>query len=182
MTNLYRHFVICLLTGLVTILPVGGTIILIVFAERSLSPLVPAKFYFPGLGLLSVILLLYLLGATLTSVLGRWLWYWLDAALSRVPGVGAVYQTLKQILGFDDGAGSLFQGVVLVPDQGTGAAEIGLVTARERQGDTEQLIVFVPNSPNPAQGRLLHLPESCVIATEWSVDKALKRLFSLGKA
>lgn len=182
MTNFYRHFVICLLTGLITLLPVGGTFILIVFAEKSLSPLVPAKFYFPGLGLLSVIILLYLLGLTLTSVLGRWLWNWLDAALSRIPGAGVVYKTLKQILGFDAGAGSLFQRVVLVPDQGTGGAEIGLVTAREGNGDAERLIVFIPNSPNPAQGRLLRLPASRVIATDWSVDKALKGLFSLGKA
>jgi len=42
----YRHLVVCFLTGLVAILPVGGTILLVVLAERSLSPLAPGAFYF----------------------------------------------------------------------------------------------------------------------------------------
>jgi uncharacterized membrane protein len=182
MDNFYRHVLLCILTGLVTLLPIGGTILLIVFAERSLSPLIPAKFYFPGEGLLAVILLLYLLGLTLTTVIGRWLWNLLDTALAKFPGLGMLYRTLKQVLGLESGEGALFQRVVLVHDQGTGGAEVGLVTTTEGSGDATQLVVFVPGSPNPAQGRLLRLPPSRVVATDLSVDKALKGLFSLGKA
>jgi uncharacterized membrane protein len=181
MDNLYRHFILCILTGLVTLLPVGGTILLIVYAERSLSPIVPASIYFPGLGLLTVIVLLYLLGLTLTTVVGQWLWNWMDLLLSRFPGLGIFYRTLKQIFGIGSGEGALFQRVVLVHDEGTGGAEIGLVTAVEGNGEAQRLVVFVPHSPNPAQGRLVRLPPSRVIATDWSVDRALKGLFSLGK-
>jgi uncharacterized membrane protein len=181
MDKIYRHVVLCILTGLVTLLPVGGTILLIVFAERSLSPVIPAKLYFPGEGLLAVILLLYLLGLTLTTVVGRWLWNLLDTALSKFPGLGMLYRTLKQILGLESGQGALFQRVVLVTNDATGGAEIGLVTATEGSADTTQLIVYVPGSPNPAQGRLLRLPANRAVATNLSVDKALKALFSLGK-
>lgn len=181
MDPIYRHVVLCILTGLIAILPVGGTVILIVFAERSLSPIVPAEFYFPGLGLLSIFILLYCLGLTLTTFVGRWLWNWMDLVLSRFPGLGMLYRTLKQILGFESGEKGLFQRVVLVPDEGTGGAEIGLVTATEGDGDRKQILVFVPHSPNPAQGRLLRLPANRVIATDWTVDKALKGLFTLGK-
>ena len=73
MERVQHHFVVCLITGLITILPIGGTVLLIIFAERSLSPLIPARFYFPGEGLLVVIALLYLLGLALTSVVGRWI-------------------------------------------------------------------------------------------------------------
>ncbi|HXG53118.1 MAG TPA: DUF502 domain-containing protein [candidate division Zixibacteria bacterium] len=181
MEAVYRHFVICLLTGLVTLLPVGGTFLLLVYAENSLSPLIPARFYFPGAGLLSVIALLYLLGLTLTTVLGRWLWHRTDALVCRLPGLGLLYRTLKQILGLDPGEGALFERVVLVPDEGTGGAEIGLVTGSEGNGEAQRLLVFVPHSPNPAQGRLLRLSPGRVIPTDWSVDRALKGLFSLGK-
>jgi uncharacterized membrane protein len=182
MDNIHRHFIICILTGLVAILPIGGTIILVVVAEKSLSPVVPAKIYFPGLGLLSVILLLYFLGLTLTTVVGRWLWYGLDTSFCRLPGLGMLYRTLKQILGFESGEGALFQSVVLVLDDATGGAEVGLVTAIEGAENGKQLVVFVPHSPNPSQGRLLRLPANRVIATDWSVDRALKGLFSLGKS
>jgi len=181
MERLQKHFVICLITGLVAILPVGGIILLIAFAERALSPLVPARFYFPGEGLLLVIAVLYLLGLTLTSVVGRWLWNAVDAGMTRLPGLGMLYRTLKQILGLDSGEGGLFQRIVLVPDHSTGGVEIGLVTASESEHEPQQLIVFVPFSPNPSQGRLLRIAASEVTATDWSVDKALKALFSLGK-
>jgi uncharacterized membrane protein len=181
MENFYRHFVLCLLTGLITILPIGGTIVLVVFTEKSLSPLVPGKLYFPGLGLLSVVILIYLLGLTLTTIVGRWLWHWLDDTFSRLPGLGTIYRTLKQILGFESGEGALFQRVVLVHDEGTGGAEIGLVTAIDGAGDKKQLTVFIPHCPNPAQGRLLQLPVGRVVPTDWPVERALKKLFSLGK-
>ena len=181
MERIQRHFVLCLITGLVTILPIGGTILLIVFAERSLSPLIPARFYFPGEGLMVVIVLLYLLGLALTSVVGRWIWESVDGGLSRLPGLGILYRTLKQILGFEGSEGALFQRVVFVRDEGTSSTEIGLVTASEGDGEAKHLIVFVPGSPNPSQGRLLRIPASRVDATDWSVDKALKSLFSVGK-
>ena len=181
MEHIQRHFIVCLITGFVTVLPIGGTILLIVFAEKSLSPLIPARFYLPGAGLLLVTVLLYLLGLTLTSVIGRWLWQALDSALSRLPGMGTIYRTLKQILGFESSDGALFERVVLVQDDSVGSTEIGLVTLSEGEGGARQVVVFVPGSPNPAQGRLLRMPADRVIATDWSVDKALKALFSLGK-
>jgi uncharacterized membrane protein len=181
MDQLQRHFFVCLMTGLITILPIGGTVLLIVFAERSLSPLIPAQFYFPGEGLLVVIALLYLLGLMLTSVIGRWIWDSLDCAVSRLPGLGMLYRTLKQILGFDAGEGALFQRVVLVRDDSTSSLEIGLVTASEGDGEAKHLTVFIPGSPNPSQGRLLRIAASRVEPTDWSVDRALKSLFSVGK-
>jgi len=181
MDKLQSHFVLCLLTGLVAVLPVGGTILLVVYAECSLSPLIPAHLYIPGAGLLLVIVLLYLLGLTLTSVIGRWLWCGLDSTLAHIPGLGTIYRTLKQILGFDTGAGALFERVVLVQNDSVGGTEIGLVTGSEGAGSAKQFVVFVPGSPNPAQGRLLRLPAHRLIATDWTVDKALKSLFSLGK-
>lgn len=177
MERIQRHFIVCL----ITVLPIGGTILLIVFAEKSLSPLIPARFYLPGEGLLLVIALLYLLGLTLASVIGRWLWDALDSALSSIPDMGMIYRTLKQILGFDAGEGALFEKVVLVQNESVGSTEIGLVTSTEGEGSAKQFVVFVPGSPNPSQGRLIRISASRVIATDWSVDKALKALFSLGK-
>lgn len=181
MNALYRHLALCLVAGLVAILPIGGTIILIVFAENALRPLVPANWYFPGLGLITVFALLYVLGLTLTTVVGLWLWKWFDRLLSRLPGLGMIYRTLKQILGFQADEKGMFQSVVLIRDDGIGGVEIGLVTSVEGTDEAKQLVVFVPGSPNPSQGRLVRLPASRAIRTDWTVDQALKNLFSLGK-
>jgi uncharacterized membrane protein len=181
MNGLYRHLVVCLVTGLIAILPIGGTIVLIAVAENSLRPLIPARWYFPGLALMTVVLFLYLLGLTLSTVVGRWFWRRLDNVMDRLPGLGMIYRTIKQILGFEAGEGTLFESVVLVPNEATGWSEIGLVTSIETGGESPQLVVFVPGSPNPTQGRLVRLPADRAVRTTWSVDGALKYLFSLGK-
>jgi len=56
-----------------------------------------------------------------------------------------------------------------------------LVTASEGDGEARQLIVFIPGAPNPSQGRLLRIAAGRVEPTDWSVDRALKSLFSVGK-
>jgi uncharacterized membrane protein len=61
--------------------------LLIIVAERLLSPIIPDRFYFPGEGLLLVLAMLYLMGLTLTSVVGRWIWNSIALALSRLPGL-----------------------------------------------------------------------------------------------
>jgi len=45
---------------------------------------------------------------------------------------------------------------------------------------SEQFVVFVPGSPNPAQSRLLRLPATRLIATDLTGAKALKSLFPRG--
>jgi uncharacterized membrane protein len=182
MTALRRHVSRCLLAGLVAALPVGGTLLLVVVAERTLRPLLPRAIYFPGAGLFSVVLLLYLLGLAMTSFLGQWLWSRVDHFLGRLPALGGIYRTIKQVLGYGEGSHALFQRVVLVHDDATGAREVGLVTGSHAEDGETRLLVFVPGSPNPSQGRLLLLPEKRAVETEWKVDQALKSLFSLGKS
>jgi uncharacterized membrane protein len=181
MNGLSRHLMVCFVTGLIAVLPIGGTIVLIALAESSFRPLIPEKWYFPGMALITVVVLLYLLGLTLSTVVGRWFWNRLDNVMDRLPGLGMIYRTLKQILGFEAGEGGLFQSVVLVPNEATGWSQIGLVTSVERDAESQQLVVFVPGSPNPSQGRLVRLPAARAVRTDWSVDRALKYLFSLGK-
>ena len=120
------------IAGAIAIFPVGGTILVIILAERSLSPLIPDRFYFPGEGLLLVIALLYLLGLTLTSVIGRWLWKSFDLAFSRLPGLGMLYRTLKQILGFDEELVNVNGGAVALGHPiGASGARIILTLAHE---------------------------------------------------
>jgi uncharacterized membrane protein len=181
MKFLRRHLGQSLLAGLVAMLPVGGTLLLVVIAERTFRPILPRAIYFPGLGILTVVVGLYLLGLTVNTFLGRWLWSHVDRLLSEIPALGGIYRTIKQVLGYGEGAHALFHRVVLVADEGTGATEVGLVTSEEGSKGEERLLVFVPGSPNPSQGRLLRLPAKRAINTDWKVDQALKWLFSLGK-
>lgn len=181
---LKRHLSRCFLAGLVALLPVGGLVLSVALLEDAIagSWMAEQAWYFPGLGLVAVALVVYAIGLVITSFLGRWVWGRVDALLDALPAVGSLYQTLKQILGYGEGPEALFQEVVLVPGRDGGAEEMGLVTRRLSRGGgaMDLLSVFVPGSPNPTQGRLALLPEDRVRPAGVSVSDAFSCLLAVG--
>jgi len=182
--SLKHHFVRCFVGGIVAILPVGGTILAVVYAENLVhdSLLADSERYFPGLGLLLVVVLVYVVGLLVTTVLGRWLWTLVDRLLDYLPLLGQLYRTLKQILGYGEGKDALFEQVVLVPSLDTGGEQLGLVTSSWRDvAGVERCNVFVPATPNPMAGRLVVLPRSAVRVVDMRVHDALSALVAVGK-
>lgn len=174
-----RHFVRCIIAGIVALLPIGGTVLAVAYAEKVLSESWPEGYtYFWGMGLLMSVALLYLAGLFVTTFVGRWIWRRIDSLLQHLPILGGLYQTLKQILGYDSGADALFQQVALVPSDDTGGVQIGLVTNRRDDG---KCCVFLPGSPNPTTGRMVIIEESRLEILNSSVSDALKSLVSVGK-
>ncbi|HYG75658.1 MAG TPA: DUF502 domain-containing protein [Planctomycetota bacterium] len=178
-----KHFTKCFLAGLVAVLPIGGLVLLVVQLDKALRPLVRGtQLDFPGMAILVAVLGVYLLGLTVTTFVGRWVWSKVDVLLESVPGLAVLYQTLKQILGYGSGKDALFLRVVFIKDEAAGTLELGLVTEETKlEGDKARVVVFLPGSPNPALGRMVLVePERC-LATEIPVDVAIKALLSTGK-
>lgn len=178
-----RHFIKCLLGGLVAALPIGGLALILYWMDTKLRILAEGTgFDFVGVGLLAGLVCLYLLGLIVTTFLGQFLLGLLDKLLSAAPGLKALYQTLKQIAGYGSGKDALFREVVLVRSELNGTLELGLVTEEHRPEDQEpKLFVFIPGSPNPAAGRLTLIRRGDCVETKIPVDVALKALFSAGK-
>lgn len=185
MNQISRHFTKNILAGLVAILPIGGLVLTIGYLEKSISSigLTRLPFYFPGLGILLVVVLIYLIGLILTTFIGKWLWNSIDKLLNNLPALGKLYQTLKQILGYGEGEDAIFQQTVLVPAQGGSGMEIGLVTNRILLPDgSENLVVFIPGSPNPTSGRLVISKPDMVKQTQIPINSAFKILVAAGKS
>ena len=184
MHKMIRHVSKCLLTGIVALLPIGGLVLGIGYLESMLSGagLRQLPFYFPGLGLLAAFALLYLIGLVLTTFIGNWLWTRLDRLLDRLPALGRLYVSLKQILGYGKGKDAIFQATVMVPAPGGTGEEFGLVTNRLQLADgQERLLVFIPGSPNPTSGRLLLSAPEDVRPSEMPVNEVFKVLVAVGK-
>lgn len=176
------HISRCLVAGIVALLPIGGTILGLVYLEVTLSEswrdLV--HWYFPGLGLLLALLAIYLVGLFVTTFLGRWLWRTADRILERLPLLGSLYQSLKEVLGYDSARDRFFEQVVAVPCES--GFEVGLVTGTAPGPDgTEQTLVFVPSSPNPTNGRLLLMAPDRLRPLDVRAADALRALVSMGK-
>lgn len=178
-----RHVTRCLVAGIVALLPLGGAVLTVVWLENAISGSwrgALGGLYFPGLGLLLALAVVYLVGLFVTTFVGRWLWRRLDRLLENLPLLGTLYQSLKEVLGYDSARERFFQGVVAVTvDEGY---EIGFVTGESAGPDgTPHTLVFVPSSPNPTNGRLLLVPPAQLKRLDVRTADALRALVSMGK-
>jgi uncharacterized membrane protein len=149
-----------MLKGLVAILPIGLTVYLVywlaVTAERlfsrALKPLLPEAAYWPGLGLLAGLVVLYLAGLAVNAYVVRRALRLGDQLFARIPVVKTIYVAIRDFMRFfpSSGQGGDLKRVVLVPF-GPGKA-IGFVTAESsaalglgnESGDT--VAVYLPMS------------------------------------
>jgi uncharacterized membrane protein len=184
MKRLHKHITSCLIAGIVAILPVGGLIITVGYLESTISGsgLSKMPFYFPGFGLLAAAVFIYLIGLGVTTFIGKWIWKRVDSILDKLPALGRLYQTLKQILGYGEGEDAIFYEAVLVPSRDIQSEELGLVTNRisDDKGN-EKLVIFIPGVPNPTSGRLIVMDEGSVKPLSMPVNETLKALVSMGK-
>lgn len=177
-----NHFVTSLIAGVVAILPIAGLAITIIYFENQVAGnwLKNQGFYFFGLGLLIFAVLVYLIGLTVSTFVGRWIWRRVDRLLDRLPVLGGLYQTLKQILGYGEGPKGIFQRVVWVALESQGRFELGLVTREACEETQGRLVVFVPNAPTPTSGRLVYINPEQSEPSPLTASQAMQMLMSLG--
>lgn len=147
----------------------------------------------PGLDLgwdivatLIVLLLVALLGYISRYVFGKFLLGLGEGVILRIPGVNAIYTTVKQIVDtFGNKQRNLFSKVVLVDFPYRGSRVIGFLTSQaqgEAQAKTgvEIWTVFVPTTPNPTGGFLLFVPREDIIELNMTVSEGMKLIISGG--
>ena len=133
--------------------------------------------------MLVVLAAVYGIGLCVTTFVGRWLFLLVDRQLARVPMLGMLYRSLKQLLGYGSGGDALFTRVVLVQSHDSDAVQLGLVTRSVTNSDgIPRELVFVPGSPNPTAGRLLFVEASALRPAGLEVHHALELLVTMGKA
>lgn len=177
------------LTGIIVVIPIGITILILVWiftsVDNILEPLIKLIFGrpIPGVGFGITLILIYLIGLAASNFLGKGLIQYGESLLSRVPVVWQLYSSIKQILeSFRDARSSGFMRVVLVEFPRKGMRTIGFITNESTDSSGRKLLnIFIPTSPNPTSGFLQIAREEEVIRTDIPVDDALKMVVSAGK-
>jgi uncharacterized membrane protein len=132
-----------------------------------------------------VLLLVTALGYLSHYVFGRFFVSLAERALQSVPGVGAVYNSVKQIVATFGSQKNTFSKVVLVEFPRKGSWSLGFLTNKS-QGEAQSIVgtdiwtVFVPTTPNPTSGFLLMLPRHEIVELEMSVGEGMKMIISGG--
>jgi uncharacterized membrane protein len=175
------------LKGLVAILPLGLTVYVVywlaVSAERLFSSviklLVPERFYWPGLGLLTGLVVLYFVGLAVNAYLVHRALRLSDTLFARIPVVKTIYLAIRDFMRFfpSSGQGSDLRRVVLVPF-GPGKV-IGFVTTesggmlRRSAASEDTIAVYLPMS-YMVGGYTVFLPRELVEPTALTVEEGMR--------
>ncbi len=135
---------------------------------------------------LVVILLVTGFGYLSHYVLGKFFLSIGERAINRIPGVGPVYNSVKQVVAtFGSQNRNLFNKVVMVQFPREGVWTIGFLTNKAQSEPHARIgaecwTVFVPTTPNPTSGFLLVLPKNEIVELEMSVGEGMKLIISGG--
>ncbi len=182
-----------LLTGFITLLPVILTIYLLYWLALSseqlmggiLRALLPNAAYFPGLGMLAGLLLVFSVGLMMKAYIVRQLFGLWEKLLYSLPLVKTVYRAIRDFFEFfSPREGSMGQ-VVAVRYQD--AEVIGFVTQRDEQRlppefrGRDRVLVYIPMS-YMIGGFALFVPREHIRELDMSMDEAMRFALTAGIA
>jgi uncharacterized membrane protein len=188
-----------LIAGLIVIAPITATIFVLWYIFQLLDGLLgrflyPALgdvtdrdiFVIPGLGLLTLFLILVTVGWLAQRAIGGRIVAMGHKVLERLPLTRRIYSAANRIVRtvFGEETARPFKKVVLVsyPTEGRWAIGFlsGVAPAAIRKTVPDAVSVLVPTSPNPTTGFLIIVPESYVTELDMSIEEAFTYVLSAG--
>jgi|GEM_PF-409020 uncharacterized membrane protein len=177
-----------LVVGVLILVPVAITYVLIVWVFNNIDGLLQPVIMraidreIPGLGLIALILIVYLLGLVWTKRIGRRMIRTLQHYLVSIPVIGAVYGPARKLIESFSGDGAAgFKRVVVVeyPKQDTWM--IGFLTGITNVvPGTMMGVLYLPTAPTPNSGWVAMIPIQQIYDTTMTVQEAMSMVLSGG--
>ena len=140
----------------------------------------------PGMGFLLLVLFIFVIGLIATNFFGKKVFEVGELVLHKIPLVRVIYTTIKKVVDMiSQSQTPTFEKMVLVTYPRPPLKTIGIV-ACDTRGMVLKMIgkrsvnVFVPTSPNPTTGFIIHVPIEDVNFLEMTVEEGLKMIISFG--
>jgi uncharacterized membrane protein len=191
--TLWGHIRTTFLRGIGVIIPLGLTYwffrALLNAVDGILSPILEKWIgqAIPGLGFLSMIVIILFVGLLTRNLVGRLLFAWFEDLLRSIPFVRSVYSAIKDLVSAFGmgGKGKTFRQVVMTQYPRPGLYCIGFVTNEMRYTLPDGAVisflnVYIPNPPNPTSGVLVLIPKEEAMVLNLSIEDGLKLVLSGG--
>lgn len=176
-----RYFI----NGLIVLIPVAITLLVVKevldLTEGALGKNLP--FYFPGLGLITLLVIIFVVGWISSHWLLKKLIAFGESLLDKIPVVKFIYKSVKQFSTAMFESNSLFKTVVLVPFHQSltmGFLISDAPTVVNEKLDGEYVCVFVPWSLNMTSGTNLFVKKTDVIFVDVKPEDALRFMLTAG--
>ena len=192
MNKILKALVNYFVKGLLVVVPIGLTIYFVVWAVKALDASLNLSdllwtdksgepHYIPGLGLLSVIILIMLAGLFVTSFITQPIYKWMERWLKRFPVFSFIYGSIKDFTEAFVGDEKKFDKPVLIEMNDTGVKKVGFLTQKDLKkiGLPGEVAVYVPFSYSFA-GQLYVVPAEKIKPLKIKASEAMKFAVSGG--
>lgn len=201
---LVRRFATYFLAGVFAILPLVITVAVVIWVTGMVDTIVGEGSFLGGLiaklggnvspssktayfiGWVLVLGIVFVLGLLVEMGAKRLLGQLVDGLVQRIPLIGSIYGTSKQLVGMlnkkDDTDLKGMSVVFCTFGANAGCGLLALLVSPERYpiNGREYQIVIVPTAPVPVGGGLLFVPTDCVTPADMSVDGLMSIYVSMG--
>ncbi len=180
--------------GLLVLVPVSFTFFLVYklvqwtddLLKLALALPLPRVVALPGLGLIVLAALVFVVGLVTTNLAGRKVVEFGERVLERIPVISSIYSGVKTLVeAFTVPSSSAFRQVVLVEYPRKRMWVLGFVTKDVGQDESgvaggNKLNIFIPTSPNPTSGMVVVVERDDAIYVDLSVKEAIEFIVSGG--
>jgi uncharacterized membrane protein len=142
MQRVFRSILNYLVKGALVVLPLGAAIFFIVWIIAKIDSALNLSdtiwvdqagnpIYIPGLGILSILLILLIAGVVVTNFVTEPIYNWFHRWLNRLPILNFIYGSIKDLTEAFVGDEKKFNEPVLVDINGVGLRKIGFLTQKD---------------------------------------------------
>jgi uncharacterized membrane protein len=184
-----HHLRSTLFVGLLIMFPFAITYVVLHWVFNAIDGILQPIFHttlgwsIPGLGLLAIIVLVYILGLIWNNLrIGRRIIQTGQHYLLNIPVVGAIYGPARQLIeSFGGNRAAGFKRVVVVEYPKEGAWMIGFLTGLSKMTPGEMMgVVYLPTAPTPNSGWVAIIPVKQIYDTTLTVQQAMTMVLSGG--
>lgn len=193
MNRIFRKLLDYMIKGVLVVVPLGAAIFLIVWIVTSVDtalnlsglfwvdPQTGKPVYIPGIGILSVLVIILLAGIIVTNFITQPIYNWFMRWLKRLPLFNFLYSSIKDLTEAFVGDEKKFNEPVLVEVNEFGLKKVGFLTQKDlsQLGLENQVAVYFPYSYSFA-GQLVIVHSEKVKPLAMSGSEAMKFVVSGG--
>ena len=185
-------------TGLLVLMPTAVTIWVLVFFFRMFDGILgrfytrlfeflgSGRTYIPGLGALTLAVIITLFGYFVRFYAGRKFFELWEKLINRLPFLSKVYIATRQLSDVFKSSAKMNLGKpVMVEYPRLGVYSIGYITNERTTHFSEKagkrvIGVYLPTTPNPTSGMLIYVPENEIITLDIASEDLMKLIVSAG--
>ena len=178
-------------TGLAVVLPIFITFAVMMWLVRGLEGVLGTVFqyvipkaYFPGLGLIGALGMIFAIGLLMEGLLFQRLMSWVETLLNKIPLVKTVYGAVRDLMGMFAGGKQGFNKVVMLRVPGIDMQMLGFVTIETftdlpiKPGD-DAVAVYIPMSYQIG-GHMVFVPRKHLTPVDMTLEEAMRFVVTAG--